>query len=61
MSRLTKEEFDKRMKLYDEGLSDCQMSKILNKSHKTIQLWRKRNNLPAHYKIINIDTGEYKN
>lgn len=61
MSRLTKEEFNKRMKLYNDGLSDCQIAKILNKSCKSIQLWRKRNNLPAHYKIINVNTGEYKN
>lgn len=61
MSRLSKEEFNKRMKLYNEGLSDCQMAKILNKCPQVIQTWRKRNNLPAHYKIINVETGEYKN
>ena len=61
MSRLSKEEFNKRMKFYNEGLSDCQMSKILKISHKSIQMWRKRNNLHAHYKIINVDTGKYKN
>ena len=44
---LTQEENERRILLYDQGLSDCEIGRVLGRNSSTIWVWRKRSKLPA--------------
>ena len=44
-----KDEFERRMALYQLGLSDSEIGKALGRPTKTIWGWRNRKGLPANY------------
>jgi transposase len=47
-NHLPKEEEQKRIDLYNQGLNDYQISKILNYNYGIIRSWRKKRGLPAN-------------
>lgn len=48
--KLAPEEEEKRMRLYQQGLSDREIAKAVGKSYLTIQKWRHRRKLPPNIK-----------
>lgn len=49
--KLSQEEHDKRMSLYNQGMSDHQIAEILYYNISTIRNWRVKSNLPANYDV----------
>ena len=47
--KLSQEEHDKRLELYNQGLSDHQIAEILYYNVSTIRNWRLNNNFPSIY------------
>lgn len=50
-----KYDWDKALALYDKGYTDKQIGKALGCSFKTVNKWRRRNNLPSKHKITKED------
>lgn len=44
---LTAEEHETRIDLYNKGMNDSEIAKILHYSPENIRYWRKKNNLPC--------------
>lgn len=49
MYRLTKEEHNKRLELYNAGLTDAEIGAAVYVGRKGICNWRKMNKLPANF------------
>ncbi len=56
--RISHEEHIERLILWGEGYSDVKIAKERNVTSQTIQCWRKKNNIPPNYKIIEVRTGK---
>lgn len=48
---LTEEEHEKRMRLYQQGWNDRQISEALFLDTKTICKWRKKHDLPSNFNV----------
>ena len=43
--------------LYDQGLSDKKIARLIGMSYNAVYSWRKRSGLPAHTQIVETETG----
>lgn len=54
---LTEEEQTERLELYNEGLSDREIGERLYIGENAVRYWRKKNNLPTHFRNRNLEKG----
>ena len=55
---ISHEEHIERLYLWGKGYSDIKIAKERNVTSQTIQHWRKKNDIPPNYKLVEVRTGK---
>ena len=57
--RISHEEHIKRLNLWNKGYSDIKIARECNVSSQAIEKWRKKNDIPANYKMFDIRNNKF--
>ena len=60
MNKITKEEHDRRLELYEAGYTDGEIAAALYIGKQAIWLWRKNHNLPTKFPVNKRRQGRKK-